>query len=112
MKKLPSDLRDADGPNQPVAAYKCTEVSILWTLMYREDCAPVVVRNGTVLKSQDVAVTKAMNAAVGEANPDGVPLGEGWESSGGCGAVQARCDHTNSLALRLERRSLALPWGA
>ena len=82
LKKLPSDLRDGDGPNQPVAAYKCTEVSILWTLMYREDCVPVVVRNGTVLKSQDVAVTKAMNAAVGEAYPDGVPLAEGWESYG------------------------------
>ena len=82
LKKLPSDLRGKDAVNQPVAAYKCTEFSVLWTLMYRADCVPVVSRNGVVLKSQDSSVTMAMNAAVEEAYPGGVPDGEGWEVFG------------------------------
>ena len=82
LKELPSDVREQEGPSAPVAAYKCTELSILWTLMYRTDCTPVVVRSGTVLKSKDAGVNKAMSAAVGEAYPAGVPEGEGWELYG------------------------------
>lgn len=79
-RKLPSDA--TSGGEQAVAAYKCTELSLLWTLMYREDCTPVVSKGGVVMKSRDSGVNDALKAAVKEAYPDGVVTPEGWETYG------------------------------
>lgn len=79
-KKLPEDA--TSGPLKAVAAYKCTELSLLWTLMYRADCTPVVARSGVVMKSPDAGVNDAINGAVKEAFPDGVVTPEGWETYG------------------------------
>ena len=79
-KKLPEDA--VSGPIKAVAAYKCTELSLLWTLMYREGCQPVVARSGVVMKSPDAGVNDAINGAVKEAFPGGVVTPEGWETYG------------------------------
>jgi hypothetical protein len=79
-KKLPSDAMS--GVDKAVAAYKCTELSLLWTLMYRDDCTPVVSKGGVVMKSRDPGVNDALKAAVKETYPDGVVTPEGWETYG------------------------------
>jgi hypothetical protein len=87
--KLPRDIRSEEGAGAARAAYKCTELSVLWTLIYRSDCQAVVMRNGAVLKSPKKKLNQTLSTLIAAEYPGGPPEGEGWEKHGkwGVGAL-------------------------